>query len=188
MAAKRNHIYHKLRFRSLLQVKFTPFAPTFGNKHGRPTFVKAPGPGLLRTQRSTDARPWIIYSILWSKVLYSIMWSVQTQLFCYNTCIYSIRFLGNLSCRSFVSVLLQAVLFSLKIEDRFFSQFCKFKWLNTVKFRRVNAVRVALWKYIFSPHQGWGTSVQCRRLLQNDASARFVAWYATHNLLIAQGV
>ena len=76
VAAKRNHIYHISGFRSLLQVKFTPLSPTFGNKHGRPTLVKAPGPGLLRTQRSTDARPWIIYSILWSKVLYSIMWSV----------------------------------------------------------------------------------------------------------------
>ena len=44
--------------------------------------------------------------------------------------IYSIRFLAgecNLSCRAFVLVLLQAVLFSLmKIEDQFLSQFCKF--------------------------------------------------------------
>ena len=142
---KRNHIYHKSRFRSLLKVKFTPLAPTFGYKRGRPTLVKGPGPGLLKTQKSTNARPWII---LWSMILYSIMWSVYTQLFCYNTCIYSIRFLAgecNLSCSAFVSVLLQAVLFSLmKIKDQFLSQFCKFKWQNTVKSRRVNVVRVAI--------------------------------------------
>ena len=35
--------------------------------------------------------------------------------------------------------------------------------------------------YIFTPSR---TSVQFRRLLQNDASARFDAGHATHNLLI----
>ena len=65
----------------------------------------------------------IFYSVEQGSLFNNVI-SVDTAIF---ACIYSIRFLANLSGRSFVSVLLQVVLFSLmKIEDQL-SQFCKFK-------------------------------------------------------------
>ena len=65
----------------------------------------------------------IFYSVEQGSLFNNVI-RVDTAILLYNTCIYSIRFLANLSCRSFVSVLLQAVLFSMmKIEDQFLSQF-----------------------------------------------------------------